>query len=116
MVSTKTYINASLSVTLGMMLLAVAAGTLAAESAPGHIESCKSEVRRQYGMDTDVVVVNERHNASGTQVKLAARLDRDNTTFVNCWVPGNEEGISGYERGMDTFATRLEPATTILPY
>jgi len=116
MVSTRTSINASLSVTLGMMLLAVAAGALAAGNAPGHIESCKSEVRQQFGMDTEVMLVSERRNASGTLVKLAARLDQDNTTFVNCWVPGNEEGINGYGRGADAFATRLEPATNLLPY
>jgi len=97
------------------MLLAVAASALAADGAPGYVESCKSEVRQHYGMDTVVVVVSERRNSSGTQVKLAARMDRDNTAFVNCWVPSLEDGAGGYDRGLDTFATTLEPATS-LPY
>jgi len=116
MVSTRTYINTLMSVVLGLALLAVVAVAKAAESTPGHIQSCKTEVQQRYGADTDVMVVSQRRIPSGLQVKLAARLDRDNTRFVNCWVPSLENGDGSYAQGLDTFATRLAPATSLPPY
>ena len=117
MVSNKTKINASLSISLGMLLLVVvAASAMAAERNTSYMETCKSEVRQHYGSNTEVVVVSERRTSSGLQVKLAARLDRDNTDIVSCWVPSNENGDGGYGRDLNTFATRLEFAPTNLPY
>jgi hypothetical protein len=105
-----------MSVVLGLALLAVVAVAQAAENSPGHIQSCKTEVQKRFGIDTDVMVVNQRRIPSGIQVKLAARLDRDNTRFVNCWVPSLENDDGSYARGVDTFAARLAPATTLPPY
>jgi hypothetical protein len=116
MISTKTCINASMSIALGLMLLAVAATSMAGERNTVHIETCKSEVRTQYGVDTDVAVVSERRIPSGTQVRLAARMDQDTTRFVNCWVPSNTNDDGSYSRGLDTLAARLQPDTTVVSY
>ena len=116
MVSTKTCINASMSATLGVLLLAVAATSVAGERRTAHIETCKSEVLQQYGADKDAMVLSQRRVPSGMQVKLAARMDQDTTRFVNCWVPNNAnaDGSPGY--GLDTLATRLEIETAVVDY
>ncbi len=98
------------------MLLAVAATSMAAETSMSHIESCKNEVRQEYGTDKDVTVVSERRVPSGTQVRLAARLDRDTTRFVNCWVPSNTDEDGSYARGLDALAARLEPDSAVVSY
>lgn len=116
MVSTKTRINASMSATLGIMLLAVAATSVAGERNTAHIETCKSEVQAQYSTALEVMVVSERRIPSGTQVRLAARMDQDTTRFVNCWVPSNINEEGGYTRGLDTVAARLEPNTAVVTY
>lgn len=116
MVSTKTCINASMSATLGVMLLAVAATSRAGEASTGYIDTCKAEVQQLHGADTDVVVVNQRHIPSGTQVRLAARVDRDTTRFVNCWVPSNTSEDGSFTRGVDTLAARLQPDTVVVSY
>lgn len=116
MVSTKTCINASMSATLGVMLLAVAASSMAGESNTSHIESCKTEVRQEFGADKDVMVVSERRIPSGTQVRLATRLDRNTTRFVNCWVPSKTNEDGSYTRGLNVLAARLEPDTAIVSY
>ena len=73
MVSIKTCINASMSATLGVMLLAVAATSVAEERHGSYIETCKSEVQDEYGADK-IMVVSERRIPSGTQVRLAAQF------------------------------------------
>ena len=112
MVTTKTRINASLSVSLGVLLLVVSATAMSAGRNASYVEACKSEVRQHYGKNMEVMVVSKRRIPSGAQVKLAARLDRDNIEFINCWVPSNEAGYSGYGRDSNTFATRLESVST----
>lgn len=116
MVSTKTCINASMSVTLGIMLLAVAATSRAGEASESYVDTCKAEVRQAYGADNEVMVVSERRIPSGTQVRLAARMDQDTTRFVNCWVPSNTAEDGSFTRGVDSLAARLEPDTPLVPY
>ena len=65
MVSNKTIINTFLSVPMGLLLLIVAAGALAAERNTSYKETCKSEVRQHYGTNTEVMVVSERRTNSG---------------------------------------------------
>jgi hypothetical protein len=104
-----------MSATLGVMLLAVAATSMAGERNTAHIESCKSEVLEQYGADREVMVVSERRIASGLQVRLATRMDQNTTRFVNCWVPNNSTADGRYA-GLDTVAARLEPQTAVVTY
>ena len=114
MVSNKTRIHVLQSVSLGVLFLVVSATAMAAEGNASYMETCKSEVRQHYGANMEVMVVSKRRIPSGMQVKLAARLDRDNIEFLNCWVPSNEAGDVGYGRDSNTFATRLEPVSTNL--
>lgn len=112
MVSTKTRINASVSATLGLVLLAVAATTTAGENNTAHIDTCKSEVRDQYSTES-IMIVSERRIPSGTQVRLAAHIDQDTTRILNCWVPSNTNDDGSYSQGVDTLAARLVPVSTI---
>ena len=115
MVSTKTCINASMSATLGVMLLAVAATSRAGEANESYVDTCMAEVRQEFGADKDVMVVSERRIPSGTQVRLAARMDRDTTRLVNCWVPSNTGEDGSFTRGVDRLAARLEPDPALVP-
>jgi len=57
---------------------------------------CKAELRAYYGEETELNLVDRRRNQHGTRMRVAARLDADNSYFATCWVPWQDEGGFGY--------------------
>ena len=60
------------------------------------LEECKAELRAYYGEETELNLVDRRRNQYGTRMRVAARLDADNSYFATCWVPRQDEGGFGY--------------------
>ena len=63
------------------------------------LELCKAELRAYYGEETELNLVDRRRNQHGTRMRVAARLDADNSYFATCWVPRQDEGGFAYLRG-----------------
>jgi hypothetical protein len=111
MVSSKAKVNLSLS----LSVLIIGLGALSAYASDGnsrYIEACKSELQQYYGDQVDITLISKRRSSSGVQVKLAARTDRDNSEFVNCWVPNYDTGGSNFNGAFNTAAI---PAATQIP-
>ena len=51
------------------------------------LAGCTSQLKAQYGRDVQIDIVNKRRQRYGTRVRIAVRLDADNTQFATCWVP-----------------------------
>jgi hypothetical protein len=88
--------------TLTTLALSVALSTgafslQAAEQADQDVAICKAELQAYYGEETELNLVERRRNQHGTRMRVAARLDADNSYFASCWVPRND--ISGFEDG-----------------
>lgn len=111
MTKATTRIKATLSVTIAL----TGCGAVNALAAPNsvYLEACEAELRQQYGHELDVMLVSKRRIPAGMQVKLAARKDRDNTEFVNCWIPNNDSPDGGYARGLNTEAATIQPVRTV---
>lgn len=60
------------------------------------LELCKAEIQDLYGEETELNLVDTRHDMSGTSMRVAARIDADNSRFVTCWLPRQESGAGGY--------------------
>ena len=113
MTFSKTQVNISLS--LGLLLLAAGTATaIASDNNASYIEACKAELRQQYGNQMDIALINKRRIYSGVQVRLAAHIDQDNTEFVTCWVPNDENDGGNYSGGYNTAAVSLKPASPAL--
>jgi len=94
--------------TLTTLVLAAAltGGTFSvqgAQQADRELELCKAEIQDIYGEDTKLSLVDKRHDMNGTSMRVAARLDADNSRFVSCWVP--RRGQTGL--GFSTDSTGL---------
>ena len=110
MVSSKAKVNLSLS--LSVIVIGLSALSAYASDGNSHyIEACKSELQQYYGDQMDVTLISKRRSASGVQIKLAARKDRDNTEFVNCWVPHSDSGEGSYNGAFNTAAVPGAPQT-----
>ncbi len=75
--------------------VALAGGSIAAQAegqADRDLALCKAELRGIYGEDTELNLVDRRRNQHGTRMRVAARLDADNSYFANCWVARYDEG------------------------
>lgn len=73
------------------------------------LELCKAEIQDTYGVETELMLVDTRRDLSGTSMRIAARIDADNSRFVSCWVPRQESG-GGYVRdGAGLAANLAEP-------
>jgi phosphotransacetylase len=88
--------------TLTTLALSVALSTgafslQAAEQADQDVAICKAELQARYGQDTELNLVERRRNQHGTRMRVAARLDADNSYFATCWVARDD--ISGFEGG-----------------
>jgi hypothetical protein len=60
------------------------------------LEVCKTELRAYYGEETELNLVDRRRNQHGTRMRVAARLDADNSYFATCWVPRQVEDRFAY--------------------
>ena len=57
------------------------------EQRESELSACQSELQAHYGADTPLSLVDKRRNVYGTQLRMAARMDADNTRFATCWIP-----------------------------
>ena len=101
----------ALTTSLTLLTLGSALGHTA-ESNQAYIEACRGEIQQYYGEDKSLSVVNTRRGAEGTRVTLAARSDRDNAEFVNCWIPNNAEPQS-LDMSTDKVAASISPVPVI---
>jgi len=82
------------------LTLALTGGALsvqAAEQIDQDVAQCMAELQAYYGDDTELNLVDRRRSQYGTRMRVAARLDADNSYFANCWVATDD--ISGFEDG-----------------
>ncbi|RLQ21485.1 hypothetical protein DWB85_12040 [Seongchinamella sediminis] len=108
MISSKT-----LAIGTSLTLLAVGSSFgFAADHNQAYIEACRQEIQQYYGEDRSLAVVNKRRVAEGTRVTLAARSDKDNAQFINCWI-ANEERTQPLDLGNDKVAASISPVPVI---
>jgi hypothetical protein len=67
----------------------------AAEQTDQDLDQCMAELQTYYGEDTELNLIDRRRSQYGTRMRVAARLDADNSYFANCWVATDD--ISGFE-------------------
>lgn len=77
--------------TLTKLALAAVLGTATfTAQAAGHDERamtvCTAEIQAYFGAGTEVSLVSRQQGLYGSRLKVAARLDADNSTFASCWV------------------------------
>ena len=77
---------------LGVALAGGAVAVQADERVDRDLALCKAELRGIYGENTELNLVDRRRNQHGTRMRVAARLDADNSYFANCWVARYDEG------------------------
>lgn len=82
------------------LTVAIAGSTFSVQANPHFNEGlalCKTEIHDLYGEEAELALVDMRHNMSGSSMRIAARLDADNSRFVTCWVPRqeNDGAVSG---------------------
>jgi len=69
----------------------------AAEQEDRDLAACKAELHAYYGEDTELNLVDRRRSQHGTRMRVAARLDADNSYFATCWIARDD--ISGFDDG-----------------
>ncbi len=69
----------------------------AAEQIDQDLDQCMAQLHAYYGEGTELNLVDRRRSQFGTRMRVAARLDADNSYFANCWVATDD--ISGLEEG-----------------
>ena len=62
----------------------------AADQAEQDVATCMAELQAHYGEATELNLIDRRRNQHGTRMKVAAKLDADNTYFANCYVAKND--------------------------
>ena len=83
----------------------------ARDSASLNLAGCESELAARYGQEAELNVVNKRRHRYGTKVRMAVRMDADNTQFATCWVPSND--IAGLEEdSQETMVASTEQGET----
>ena len=98
--------------------LVMTAATFAAHGAEqdgGALAVCEAEIQRHYGDGSEVLLVSQRQYGHGTRLKVAARLDRDNSRFATCWVTPDDIAALEREQEMELLVAASEPATGLTP-
>lgn len=108
MISSKTL---ALGTSLTILTLGSSLG-FAADRNQAYIEACRGDIQEYYGEDKTLSVVNKRRVAEGTRVTLAARSDKDNAQFINCWIP-NDVRAEPMNLGSNKLAASITPVPVI---
>ncbi len=90
------------------LTLAVTSGALSTHVSPQThqgVDICKAEIQSLYGDDTELALVDMRRDRSGTHMRVAARLEADNSRFVSCWLPRQEGGGGVYNHDSTSLAS-----------
>lgn len=88
--------------------VAIAVTAISVNASPNHqkgLELCKADIQDLYGEETELMLVDTRRDLSGTSMRIAARIDADNSRFVSCWVSREESG--GYASDSARLAANL---------
>jgi hypothetical protein len=85
-------LTTTLAVSIALATLAFSAQAAVADQGERDLQACLAELRGVYGEETDLQLVDRRRNQHGTRMRVAAKLDADNTYFANCWVARYDEG------------------------
>ena len=88
----KTFSKAALVLALSSAAVAVQADTRSERD----LAQCMAQLHAIYGEETELNLVDRRRNQHGTRMRVAARLDSDNTYFAHCWVAKYDEGAFDY--------------------
>ena len=86
--------------------------TQAADRNQAYMDACRAEIEQYFGENRDLSVVSKRRIAEGTRVTLAARSNKDNAEFINCWIPNEERG-DAFNNGAETVAATVTPVPVI---
>ena len=92
------------SIALSVALVTGAGLAQAGEQSDRDLAECMDELRGIYGQETELNLVDRRRNQHGTRMRVAARIDTDNSYFANCWVARYDAGDFDYERGSEALA------------
>lgn len=104
------------TVSLAATLTALSLGAVTAQAGDRnaqYLQACRAELQQYYGEERELMVVSKRRIAEGTRVTLSAREDRDNTEFVNCWIPNDDARGNQFRQGSDTVAATITPVPVI---
>jgi hypothetical protein len=114
MVLSKWKINTCLTAAIVLAGLGMGAiKAMAAERNTGVMDACRVEVNQRFGQEMDIRVINKRRIPAGIELKLAARLDRDNVEFLNCWVPNDETAGGDLDQRSNALAVTVRPVPVI---
>jgi hypothetical protein len=72
---------------IAVAALFAAANLQAERGGAPDVTGCLAELQADYGREVQVEIVSKRRQRYGTRVRMAVRLDADNTEFATCWVP-----------------------------
>ena len=98
--------------------LVMSAATFAvhgAEQDDGALAVCEAEIQRHYGDSSEIMLVSQRQYGHGTRMKVAARLDRDNSRFATCWVTPDDIAALQGEQASEVLVAASEPAPVLTP-
>jgi hypothetical protein len=73
-----------------IVLLTGISAAAAADQGGQALAVCEADILDYFGSSTEVVLVSQRQYEMGTRIKVAAKLDRDNSRFATCWVTAND--------------------------
>lgn len=90
----------ALSISLGTASFAAQA----AGQSEQDLQQCMVELRGIYGEETDLRLVDRRRNEHGTRMRVAAKLDADNSYFASCWVAHYDQGELDYDHDSGALA------------
>jgi hypothetical protein len=98
--------------------LAMTAATFAvhaAEQGDGALAVCEAEIQRHYGDSSEIMLVSQRQYGHGTRMKVAARLDRDNSRFATCWVTPDDIAALQREQESELLVAASESPAGLTP-
>ena len=93
----------TLVLTAGLATAALTAH--AADRDEQNLAICASKLHESFGDDARYTLVSKRQYQHGTRMKVAARLDADNSKFATCWVSREETAALETPEQQDMLAT-----------
>ncbi len=100
------------AITTLLFTAAIVGGAVSAQASPGAergLELCKAEIHGMYGEHTELALIDTRHGMNGISIRVAARLDDDNSNFVTCWIPRSDSGTGYNSDSTQLVSASVEP-------
>ena len=99
-------------ITILLFTAAMVGGAVFVQASPEAergLELCKAEIHDMYGEHTELALIDTRHGMAGIRMRVAARLDDDNSNFVTCWIPKLDGGTGNNSNGTQLVSASVEP-------